>query len=137
MGWEDFELKPFEQFLTHFNKYNDQHRGSTLFPRRYLNCAFTGSSKQAQWKAILAPSLRVCLNDNQTKQSEHASFAARIFDFCYPGRRLKKRTGEFNPIYWTCFIQGVPELNVHFLHVNSLRKIESKILIPKIFQMHI
>ena len=34
-------------------------------------------------------------------------------------------------------IQGVPELNVHFLHVNSLRKIESKISIPKICQMHI
>ena len=34
-------------------------------------------------------------------------------------------------------IQGVPELNVHLLHVNSLRKIESKILMPKICQMHI
>ena len=34
-------------------------------------------------------------------------------------------------------IQDVSELNVHFLHVNSLRKIESKILIPKICQMHI
>ena len=34
-------------------------------------------------------------------------------------------------------IQGVPELNVHILHVNSLRKIESKIIIPKICQRHI
>ena len=34
-------------------------------------------------------------------------------------------------------IQGVPELNVHILHVNSLRKPESKIIIPTIWQRHI
>ena len=41
------------------------------------------------------------------------------------------------PVVGKANIQGVPELNVHILHVNSIRKIESKIIIPKICQRHI